>query len=556
MPSEAALHSIREDLKNNVFRGVDGFLVKYFEDKSWAAAILNKMHDTESTQVVGKLVADVPNLVDLDILTEWLTRLQSLFFAADPLDFHFRIQATTATDSPFSASIYLETPDGQGVAGSTRVFGEYHHGSAPVAAEDDSGFQRFCLLARQVFKTQSARLFLHAFLVRGMTLELWVFDRSGAYSSEKLDLAQSPHLFVQTLAGYAMMSDEECGINPFVKRLGPRPDGYVSLDLDDKLYLRPEVIAAPDYLVGPGTTCYVASASAVGESNTVVKFSWRVDQTPTELRALKRAGERNVWGVIRLLGHRDLGSIAGLRQGLQFPQPFVDRTFSCVVTAPLGRPIQKFTSIRELLEVLCDLVKALRSLHIDGRMIHRDIALKNLVITSQHGADSPKGMLIDLDQALDLDNRRTIEPLVGSDGFMAIGILSWRPHTYRHDLESLFYVFLWLAIGNDREHDDAYGILEGLPKTSRLWKWCSMDFYAAGQVKAADMSPEGFLGILHEFSADFAPLQDLAKKLHELIFPVRDGEIFTGTETEQTAIERLYDGMADAFRLAAITFQN
>jgi serine/threonine protein kinase len=209
----------------------------------------------------------------------------------------------------------------------------------------------------------------------------------------------------------------------------------------------------------------------------------------------------------------------------------------------------------ELLEVLRDLVKALRSLYVDARIIHRDIAIKNLIITSQHSADSPKGVLIDFDLALDLNNVRAVEPLVGSDGFMAIGILSGRPHTYRHDLESLFYVFLWIAIGNDHKHDDAYDILEGIPKTSRLWKWCSMDFRSVGREKAADMSPEGFLGILGEFSADFAPLRDLAKELHALIFPLRNGQIFTGTETEQVAVNRLYDGMADAFNRSALAFQ-
>ena len=191
----------------------------------------------------------------------------------------------------------------------------------------------------------------------------------------------------------------------------------------------------------------------------------------------------------------------------------------------------------------------------DAKIIHRDIAIKNLIITSQHSPDSPKGVLIDFDQALDLDNVRAVEPLVGSDGFMAIGILSGHPHTYRHDLESLFYVFLWIAIGNDREHDDAYDILEGIPKTSRLWKWCSMDFRSVGREKAADMKPDGFSGILSEFSADFAPLRDLAKELHALIFPLRDGQIFTGTETEQVAVERLYDGMADTFNRSALAFQ-
>lgn len=82
-----------------------------------------------------------------------------------------------------------------------------------------------------------------------------------------------------------------------------------------------------------------------------------------------------------------------------------------------------------------------------------------------------------------------------------------------------------------------------------------MDFGALGQDKAADMSPEGFEGILDEFSPDFAPLWGLAKKLHRLIFPVRDGKIFTSTERDQVAAQRVYDGMADAFNRSALAFE-
>lgn len=393
---------------------------------------------------------------------------------------------------------------------------------------------------------------MHGFLVRGTTLELWVFDRSGAYSSERLDLAQRPDLLVRILAGYALMSDEEAGFNTFVKHHAPGSDSYVTFRQRDKFYLRPEPIATADYIVGLGTTCYAASVSTVGEPDTVIKFSWREDKEPTEVRLLERAHERNAWGVVQLVGYQDLVSIADLRQGLQFPQTFVTRTFSCVATTPLGRPIREYTSIPELLEVLRDLVKALQSLCVNARILHRDVAIKNLIITPQHSADGPKGVLVDFNYALDLDNARPIEPMVGSDGFMAIGILLGQRHTYRHDLESLFCVFLWIAIANDRVRDEANDILEGMPKTSRFWKWCTMDFGAVGRDKAADMSPEGFEGFLGEFSSDFASLQGLAKELHALILPVRDGEIFTGTETDQVAVQKLYDGMADAFDRSAL----
>ncbi|GAB1210924.1 hypothetical protein ATERTT37_000034 [Aspergillus terreus] len=443
------------------------------------------------------------------------------------------------------------------MGGSTRAFGEIHHGDAPVVAEadDDDGFLSYCERARQVFKAQSARCFLHGFLARGSTLELWVFDRAGAYSSERIDLVQNPDLLMRILAAYSVNSDEEAGFNTFVKIPSPRSDSCVIFHQRNKFHLRPEPIAAAESIIGLGTTCYAASASTTGQPDTAIKFSWRHEEDPTELGLLKLAHERNAWGIIRLLDHQELVTIADLRQCLDFPRPFVNRRFSCVANTPLGRPICQFTSIPELLEVLRDLVRALQSLYVNARILHRDIAIKNLIITPQHSADSSKGTLLDFNYALDLANAHPIEPMVGSDGFMAIGILSGQRHTYRHDLESLFYVFLWIAIANDRVHDEATDIVKGLPETSRLWKWCTMDFGAVGRDKAADMSTEGFEGILAEFSPDFAPLQGLARELHTLIFPMRDGKIFTGTETDPVAVQRLYDGMADAFSWSASAFQ-
>ncbi|EAU29434.1 predicted protein [Aspergillus terreus NIH2624] len=438
------------------------------------------------------------------IVTHWESGLPN----SRPCSANLHVHSQPLPNMGGSTVIYLETSDRQSVAGSTRAFGEIHHGDAPVVAEadDDDGFLSYCERARQVFKAQSARCFLHGFLARGSTLELWI--------------RQLRHI-------------------PSAQQVPPRP----------------EPIAAAESIIGLGTTCYAASASTTGQPDTAIKFSWRHEEDPTELRLLKLAHERNAWGIIRLLDHQELVTIADLRQGLDFPRPFVNRRFSSVANTPLGRPIRQFTSIPELLEVLRDLVRALQSLYVNARILHRDIAIKNLIITPQHSADSSKGTLLDFNYALDLANARPIEPMVGSDGFTAIGILSGQRHTYRHDLESLFYVFLWIAIANDRVHDEATDIVKGLPETSRLWKWCTMDFGAVGRDKAADMSPEGFEGILAEFSPDFAPLQGLARELHTLIFPVRDGKIFTGTETDPEAVQRLYDGMADAFSRSASAFQ-
>lgn len=414
-------------------------------------------------------------------------------------------------------------------------------------------------------------------------MEFWVFDRSGAYSSEKLDLVQRPHLLIRIMASYAMMSDDEVGFNSFIWHDGL--GSYVTFgsadeDKTGRLYLEDKPIAAPQYLVGPGTTCYASRTSNSQTAEFVVKFAWREDSNHTERELLELTKERKVWGVIKALGWQDLDSIRDLREGLQFNQPydflpaanggratsevdtpaaasagsekdyvppFLNRTFSCITTSPLGRSINKFQSVQEFLEACRDIAKALRSLYQDGKILHRDICVKNLIIPARLNEGDPKGVLIDLDGALDLEKgpARSGE-LVGSEGFMAIGILTGAQHTYRHDLESLFYILLWVAICNDREHDDARS-LRYQPETSRLWGWCSTDFRSVSRNKSADMSPEGFLRILGEFSTEFKPLRGLARELRQLLFPIRDGYLFTGSDMDQDGINRLYDGIIDAF---------
>jgi hypothetical protein len=330
-----------------------------------------------------------------------------------------------------------------------------------------------------------------------------IFDRSGAYSSGTLNLARRPDLLVHILAGYTLMSDAKAGINTFVKRLSPEEDSHVVLKEVGVLTLRPKLIATADYIVGPGTTCYIASdRSKQFESDVVVKFSWREDEDFTEGRIMEKAHDRKVWGAVKLVAHQDLVSIADIRHDLRFPQEFDNQVFSCMVTASFGRPIRLFSSISELLEALRDLVRALQSLYLDAGILHRDIAIKNLISAPQATREDPKDVLIDFNFALDLDDKNYVHNIVGSDGFMAIGALFGDRHTYRHDLEALFYVFLWFAVANDRAHDEAMEIMEGLPASSRLRKWCSMDFLAVGKAKFEDMELKGFRVPL-EFLFDF-----------------------------------------------------
>jgi len=51
-------------------------------------------------------------------------------------------------------------------------------------------------------------------------MKLWVFYRSGAFSSEKLDFTQSPSSWIKTMVSYTMMDNEEVGFKSFIKQDG------------------------------------------------------------------------------------------------------------------------------------------------------------------------------------------------------------------------------------------------------------------------------------------------------------------------------------------------
>lgn len=202
----------------------------------------------------------------------------------------------------------------------------------------------------------------------------------------------------------------------------------------------------------------------------------------------------------------------------------------------------------ELITVFRDITKTLQSLYLEANILRRDISRQNIIIVSPLFPDSPTGILIDLDGALDLSEPLPeIQLLIGILGFMACGILGGDDHTYRHDLESLFYVFLWLAICHDRVTS------KHIPASSHLHAWmgspCTgMKWGDVFRIKRADIQPTEFSKLVEmEFREPFRPYLPLAIRYHKLLFPMRDGKIFIGTDPSRAAAERFYKEMIALF---------
>jgi len=61
------------------------------------------------------------------------------------------------------------------------------------------------------------------------------------------------------------------------------------------------------------------------------------------------------------------------------------------------------------------------------------------------------------------------------------------------------------------------------------------------------MSRDGFQTILEEFGPQYHSLKLLAERLHEILFPLREGAIWTGADLSREGTDKLYDGMIRVF---------
>ncbi|VUC26774.1 unnamed protein product [Clonostachys rosea] len=429
------------------------------------------------------------------------------------------------------------------------------------------GLVRLCQGANSIFFAQPTRRFTHGFYVRHSAVEFWVIDRSGLYCSPLLDLTIDWPKFLSAMCHYQHMTDSQLGRCSLVQT--DDAGTYVVLPSSlKKLYIEEKPLALRQGIVGHGMSCFRARLSdSSSDWDSVLKFKWRWVQAEPEDKLLRLAKDRNAWGAIWVDYYDEVESTSDLRAGMRWgphkelipatmgvnhglsahsvetDDYFQSRALSMTVTSPLGRPLDTFRNIAELLEVFRDAIKCHRSLLVDAKILHQDISPGNIIILDDQDKSRPRGILIDLDSAILVD--KEFEPergITGTRPFMAIGVLRSEPHTYRHDLESFFYAFLWSIITNHRDSP---------PETSRLRQWSNADWSELADRKASDVMPDRFQAILHEFPPEFHPLRPLAEQLRQLLFPNGEDGIVTDNRHFDGAAERLYDKIIAALDGAA-----
>jgi hypothetical protein len=201
-----------------------------------------------------------------------------------------------------------------------------------------------------------------------------------------------------------------------------------------------------------------------------------------------------------------------------------------VVVMSRGRAISKFTSPDELLLSFRDAIRGHRSLLTTGGILHRDISINNIMMTDPlyPRPDKFSGFLIDLDLAIRVGSfgipcgapHRT-----GTYEFMSIENLRAVPgfvHTFHDDLQSFFFVFLWLCYQQPEPNQRNFVV-----------RWGSIEADIATNAKSALVNEETefemMLAGFKELTSTHA-VRDAARKARAALWPK--------TTPGGTAIER------------------
>ena len=613
------------EIRDCTHRNVPGFFGKHFDSTEWTKKQKSMLRSILANHD-GARWANFPADPWEMHVWDWLADLEAKALKGAAYSLHTNKSATEFKNRKGQMDIFFQKPSrtksGQFYYKHVLVVGE--HKKSLCTKDFKATLLQLTRHVRSIFDDQPMRRFVHAFTIKATTMELWIFDRSGAYSSGEFDIHRDPEKFARALVAYATMDDKSMGLDKSIDwESGSRYVTVQNADGKSERVKLEQLLVKQRAVVCRGTTCFATREG-------VAKFSWRsAKRQPSEVKHLQRAREKGVEGVATLLGHREIMTIADLRAGLEFSdktrhnfrttihdrsdgynrlqdsdtsgssrkrksldedtrpstrrrsnsqgsalrtayedrtseeandkakpslytpdrnEPYENRILSCLVISPAGRVVSDFQTVRELLETLRDAIRAHQSLYTKGRILHRDISSNNIIITKPETSDGFKGMLIDLDLAKERDSKPSgARNQTGTMQFMAIEVLRGADHTYRHDLESFFYVLLWMCARHGWDMKKSFRQKgEMLPEESILRKWEIGSFKEIATAKMGHMTVNSLEDIMSEFPRAFDAVKPLCLRIRKLLFPLdKDERMMIGTPTEDP--QKLYKAILTSF---------
>ncbi|KAH9008633.1 hypothetical protein EDB83DRAFT_488406 [Lactarius deliciosus] len=337
------------------------------------------------------------------------------------------------------------------------------------------------------------RVFSFSVVLFGNIGRLLRWDRSGIIYTEPFNWSTQPDTLFEFLWRLNFLSDVKRGYDTTVTSVGDdeaeaalsklrtyeglehvaKADLHKFLVRDDhtlngqiKYFIAPSAVWDSEALFGRSTFGYIAYDSETMDL-VYLKDFWRTD----------RDGIQKEGDVYRELHDAKVPNIARLRLAGDVPLlpecgrtdcPAVQRTMTqefvkdwcpgrpCVdpyvhyrlVLETLGSPLNTFKSTRELCKVIRDAITAHTGAYERVGILHRDVSAGNILIT-----ENGSGILIDWDLSKKVvkggSGKQRQHSRTGTWQFISIARLrnpSMRPHEVSDDLESFFWVLLYMVV--------------------------------------------------------------------------------------------------------------
>lgn len=425
--------------------------------------------------------------------------------------------------------------------------------------ERRAGFADLYGYAREIFQHQPARLFLHCFHVFGDEVEPWLFDRTGAYSCKRFKV-NGPEAQAM-IDRYLTMDSEQLGLNMcFVRGLRSEYVLFGENENTQHVQIIGSPLKQPKAVVDTKTPlCYpVVVGSHQDGQYGVVKLKWGPMATRYEEHLMRLAARNKVEGVTNLYFRDTQANMEKLHSGLaivsapcrwdstQKPRgQTIYLRLHVMVLGPLGRPLDKYVYEDEVLLAMRDAIKAHQMLYFKSGILHRDISSGNIVIsnhTDPFSGEKRFGTLIDFDHAIEIGNMQPYGPVVGTPRYLAIGLLRGEAHTYHHDLESFFYVFLWRATLGKKKRKECEGKL--------IYRW-EDDRDGGAFKKATSMASRGhFNAIVQQFQPEFQRYASIAWAWRKTLFFPNSSIRAVFDARPRGPPEKVYDEMIQAVESA------
>ncbi|KAI5859479.1 hypothetical protein GGS23DRAFT_607519 [Durotheca rogersii] len=185
-----------------------------------------------------------------------------------------------------------------------------------------------------------------------------------------------------------------------------------------------------------------------------------------------------------------------------------------VVLRDYGQPIYNASSRAVLLTALEGCIQGHESLYRAG-ILHRDISTNNLMINEDASNPSWPSFLIDLDLAIKTQRQGVsgAKGMTGTKAFMATGALLGERRSFMHDLESFFWVFLWICI-----HYDGPGKDVGQTEFE-MWNYMSVEDLATREKGQVTHEGDFIERVESAFTPYFQPLVPWVNQLRRVVFP-------------------------------------